>query len=303
MNNISFYPTLDILDPKQYEFKINSNFELEYIDETTKEIKTIKVKYSDDKTILRDLNDRWSPNFNNLIIRKKMSFNSSKLFGKNGIAPSGSQIGVYTTFKSSKSLQRGITENLEINQYDGIVEFYLEQRFEKNQIRSDFTLETILYLKEPSLEIYEDEIYLNNTKGMILGRLYEHKFLLSGDGSKFPTEIISDKDAPLWKVFTGGYLEDSIEDNILLEINEAHKDYKLFDYRDKENFNENFVKEVSISVVFQLVNKHREEYINSNKDDFGHGTIGSLLKHYIEGFNLDLSNIDEVFAEINRRLR
>lgn len=303
MNNIAFYPTLNSIDINKLVIEDTPNFDLLYFDEKTKDLNTINVKYFEDKIILRDLNDRWSHEYNNLIIRKKVTINSSILFGINGIAPSGSKIGICTAFKSNKSLQRGLTENIVISEEDGIVEFYLEHNFDKNQIRSDFTLEAIFYLKTPTLIVLEEEKYLNNTKGIILGTIYEHKFLLSGDGSRFPTKIIKDKDGPLWRILSGGYLDDSIEDNVLLEINESHKDYKLFDYKDRENFNENFVKEVSISIVFQLVNKHKEEYINANKDEFGHGTIGSLIRHYVEGYHLDLSNVEIVFSEINRRLR
>lgn len=303
MSKFSMFPTLNSIGPLEDYFNITNNFEFTYNDNLNNTIKSLNPKILTDSTILKDSNHRWSPEFHNLYVRKKIVSTNQTLYGVNGIAPTGSIIGVATVFKSSRSLQRGILHNVIIDNSNSTFDFYMEYKFDVNQLRGDFTLETILYLNKSSSYISDEESHLNNIEGSILGVIYKHKFVLTGDSSLFPTKTIKSNRSALWEFKSGFSVEDMIEEGLMLEINESHKNYPLFDYKNKETYNGEFVKEVMISIVFQLIIKHKDEYVKYNEDEFQEGTIGSLIKFYIEAYNLDLSNNDKLYSQINRRIR
>lgn len=303
MNNINLYPTIDQLDIKVEDILIEQRIIFEYSDFENRTRRSMNPINEGNTIILRDQQHRWSSETDNLFIRKKFKLKTSKLFGENGIAHMSSIIGIATIFTSNNSLQRGSKENTDFRIIDEDLEFYLEYEFDKNQLRGDFSLELILYLKEVTDEIDEKEIHLSNIQGSILGSLYKLNFKMSGDTSSFPTITSKKGKEALWKFHSGYSIFDSINDSILLEINEDHRDYSLFDYKNKETYNANFVKEVMISIIFQLIIKHREEFIDNNTIEFDEGTIGFLVSYYIDIYDLDLSNISNIFVQISKGIR
>lgn len=303
MSKIQFYPTFNELYYDLSNVKIDSKFTLEYIDFNDKIVRSISAKTHKDKTILKDSNNKWSPVVNNLIIRKKITMNTKHLFGKNGIAPMGSILGVATSYSSSKSLTRGVINNFYFSSDDEQVEFYIEYKFIENELRSDFIFESFIYLMDQANEVLAGEENLNNTIGVKLGTLLTHTFILTGDSSEFPTKIVSQPGSPLWWIDSGYHLDDVLQDAVMLYVNKSHKDYDKYDYRNKDKYNPDLIVEMYTSIVFQLINRHKDEYQDVNADDFSHNTLGEYIKFFVDAFSLDLTNPDKMYFEISRRFR
>lgn len=303
MSNIVFYPRLNI---STTNITKDNQFTFEYIDRNDyNKIKTFNANQDVNKTILLDKHNKWSSKVYNLTIRKGYKLDVSNLFGKDGIAPSNSSIGVATIFKSSKSLQRGIKNNLIIEHSDNLkeVEFDMEYNFTINELRDDFELELILYLERSVLELHSEEKHINNIQGTVIGTLEQHRYLLTGDGSAFPTQIISKIGEPLWRLSMSSDVSDSIQDGISLIINDKHKDYKLFNYLDKDSYNRDFIKEVSISIVYQLVNYYFDEVKDYDEETFSYDSIATLIYHYIKIYDLDKTDKNRFFDKINGGIR
>lgn len=300
MSSIRFYPILNSNHIKMINLDTSSNHLLEFFDEIPR---NIAVKRTKDVTILSDQNHKWAPEKHNLIFRKKITLNPSKLFGRNGIAPKGSIIGVATIYTSSKSLQTRVDYNDVLYETDETVEVELSYTAFPNELRNDFKIESFFYLKESASVLLDGEENLNNEMGVRLGVIFEHRFILSGDGSTFPTKVVSEKNGPLWWLATGYYLDDNIQDAVVLYINKSHPKYACFDYRDKANYSPELIEEIYINILFQLINKHVNELQEINFDDLPVNSLGLYLKFFIDAFELDLSNTDRIYYEISRRMR
>lgn len=301
MNRLLFYPTYNDSYQSKIKLDISNSFQLEYRDGSNGR-RTINAKHERNYTILVDQNHMWTSEFNDLLILNKVKLDSTALFGENGIAPYNSKIGVATSFSSIKSSQRGINKNIILDKDSGEVEFYLEYHFGPNYLRSEFDISLILYLDTPATELLLNEENLNNTQGVNLGELYTRKFLMDGDGSTFPTETVKVPGGPLWSLRTGFHVEDPVSESLLLMINESHKDFDLINFQKKEKYDKELIKEISISMVYQIIVKHRDEYINY-KDEFSHNSVGSLIKYYVTVYNIDLSDPDKIFEAISKGIR
>lgn len=301
MSNFTFFPKLNENIIKTIGYNENEKFNFSFIENDI--LKTISIKDYNNVTLnFIDEHNRWFFNQNNLIVNKKISFNSDYLFGTEGIAPINSTIGVAVAWESPKSLSRGVEHQFDLKYGNEIINKNIEIRFEPKQLRESVKIKIILYLKEKASLQFPYEFYLCNTEGTILGVLDEITLNFVGDGSTFPTEIINDPNKPLWEIKINLEYYKEVSETLLLFINEAHKDFPLFNYKD-ERFNEDFLTEVMISIVSIILIKSIDEIDEIRETTYIDGTLGSLINYYLNSFEIDTTSIESIFASVGREIR
>lgn len=303
MSKLLLYPTLngDLL--KKIKFNGDEKLQFYFTDKEKQVDLSIGVDYVNNSTVLmNDSNNRWFVEHNNLIIKRKLEFYTSGLFGRSGIAPKNSTIGIAIKYGSSSSAYR-VTKN--ISSFDSLtekVEIDGKFQFEKNTIRDEVKFSYILYLKDiPDIIEYEEK-HLNTTVGTILGTLLEVDLIFSGNKSSFNTVLVDDKSLPLWYLRMDFDPTNLVRDSVELVINKSHRDYGLFDYNDKI-YDRFFLEEVKISIVTQIIVRSLDFKSEIDELEFEVGTLGHLVKYYYQIFNLDTDRMEDVYKAVSGGIR
>lgn len=303
MNNILFYPTINskMLD----EMKLNQedNFKFYFNDVNRNIIREIIVEdINNDKIVLKDKNNVWFVDQHNLIVERRVRFDTTKLFGSGGVTPKNSILGISIKYTSSKSGHRGVKEIIDFNNNQGFIDINTKFEFLKGDINDDIQYSIIIYLKDIVGEVSPSEKHFNLVKGTILGVVDNKSFTFRGDGSFFKTIKINDKNSPLWYLRTDFEPSLYVRDSIELIINEGHKDYGLFDPLDKR-YNEDFIMEVTINIVVMIISRGFELINEIQSTEYEEGMIGHLIKYYIKVFDLNSTNIEDIHRIVNKEIR
>lgn len=230
-NNICFYPRLsDEMYEKIYD---NENSSISFVYVVNNEINNIEYIDKNDN-ISFDSSSNWNCDDYDLIviIRIKLK-NLNMLFGKEGIAPTNSKIGLCIEWFSTQAKIRKVLISKElISNEDNEKTFSFEFALPKQTFSSSISLNALLYLAKSADTITNEEQILNNNPGVIIGDILKKVVFMTGDGSQFPIKVISMPDSNmLWKLETN--LDEpgsrQISDGITLILNSAHKDYKYID--------------------------------------------------------------------------
>lgn len=302
MSNFTLYPRLTdkLMDLLNYDY--NTNFDFFFTNDHG-DLQSIRLDNVNDNTIiLKDVNNRWLHNINNLIIKKKINFKTKGLFGPKGIAPNNSKIGVSIAWFSQKSITRGVIKQFEFDSSTSTINKSIEVEFQKGQFRGDATIQVMIYLKEQADFLTNNERHLNNTPGVVLGVLEEKTLVFDGSGSKFPTEEFEDKNAPLWRLKIMNDLSGDITENISLQINKSHKKYYLFDMN-SDKYSPDFLEEVMISVVSMIIQKFKDDLNEIKNTDYHETSLGSLINYYINTYNIDIEDITTIQSSVNKVVR
>lgn len=299
MSRIQFYPKLNknIIDSSKYK---SSKIKLSYNDLIRNVELELKVKDNDKTIILLDEYNRWVYNINNLILKKSISLETKSIFGKDGIAPTNSTVGIYVNHDAYKSLNRGVKKIGVFNNQLQTVNFDIEYNFKENQILDKAVVGIYLYLETEDDNIDASELHLSNTKGSILGKFEDIELVYQGRKSMFPTREIEDRSKPLWELFINYELYDYLDETIELIINKSHKDYHLFDINNKEKYSFEYVREVMINVVVMLLVSSTEFNHELDNNEFELGTLGYLLSYYRKVFDIKSDRIEDIYSSVSK---
>ena len=157
------------------------------------------------------------------------------LFGKNGISPSNAKIGLCIEWYSAQSKIRKIinpNENKLISKTDKEQVYTFDFILPKQTFIGSVSLNALLYLAKPADIIEDEEQFLNNNSGVIIGNILKKVIFMTGDGSQFPIKVLPMPNCSLlWNLELN--LDEpgsrQISDGITLILNSAHKDYKFID--------------------------------------------------------------------------
>lgn len=241
----------------------------------------------------------WSQDEFNFCFRRKYCLRTFQcLFGENGIACHSAKLGMAIIWTSSDSKQRGVIPIGEFGEKDIILEATAKMEYHKAQLRGEVNFSTILYIAEAG-EPKASELHLANENGYILGELDNYTIKLDGCGSAFPVFEVYEENQPLWYVKCD-WLDptvDLFEDCISINLNQAHKNYKYIDQKDKM-YNGQLLAEIMASAITIIIEKLRSdpgywEQVIIN-DSLENGSIGQAIFYFSDTLQWDLSTPESV---------
>lgn len=303
--DLHLYPTLndDIQEEVEISYSI-PNFKYSRVDiiggREVNKYETIKIDLNNNEYVeLFDQNSKWDVAYENLIVSQSIYIDKpSKFFGENGLAEQGSRIGVGVVWYSRDSKQRGAKHITSFSYRNQSVQANMELEFERHQLRGKLHYEIILYID--SIDEKRNS-YLANEYGMVLGNVFNLELILEGDGSTFPIVSIEEDDMPLWSLYCEwNDLNDPFDESVRLRLNFKHKDYDLLNM-ESNKFDENLFKQIMINVVSIIiqtaVDRNEIELLEEN-DDFDRGTIGELIKYYIQTYEIKYDTPTDIFSSV-----
>ena len=289
--SVNFYPTLDKEILNSLESQVDFSFS--YRSPEGKYI-PLEVKKEGKNLTFLDTKD-WNPYTNSLTIYANVSFeHASVLFGPNGIAPNGSSLGVALEVFSNTGKYRQVYFDKETKIVNANSHVSLDTLFAtigKNTVNREVSINVLIYLKEKSKQISNEESFLNNDEGVILGKIASFTVYLSGFGSLFPiyTKALDDKKLWLLEIDYDTPAEDKLSDSVKLILNTNSKDYMYIDQNDKEHFCPKMIYEIVASVMTILIVDLKENGFLDNLDgNYADGSIMQFIKYYKETLGLDI---------------
>lgn len=298
MKKFRTYPTINDRIFKSINYIGDTKFKFKNKSQNTED--HINIIADEDVIEFRDKDRRWFYKQNDLIIEIEIKFETKSLFNKLGIAEENSELGVAISWSSKKSMIRGIEDVGSFSKHNEIFERTGKLYFGKDQIRESLNYEVIIYLKKPVIKSGGFSIFAD-VPGTVLGVLETRRLDFTGSGSTFPIVNVRDEKYPLWKLeIKSDEPTDLVEDSIELVLNESHKKYELFEQG--ETFNESFVQEVMINVVFQLLLFEEKEKFYD--EEYEEGTLGALINYYKRVYSIkDYEDATELYASISKEIR
>ncbi len=300
-SSINFYPTLDKPLLGLFEPKVDFLF---YYDADNGTQTVLEIKKEGKNITFKDTKE-WDPYNKSLMIVANIEYeHACYLFGENGIAPNGAVLGVALEIYSNSGKFRQVYFDNDIkitNTNEHIKLFPLFVRIPKNTINRDLTINVLVYLKEKSTSVLEEESFLNNDEGVILGSLSSFTVYLSGFGSLFPiyTKAIDDKKLWLLEIDYDDPTEDKLSDSVKLILNTNSKDYPCIDQNDKEHFCPKLMYEIVASVMVILITDLKERNFLENLDGkYADGSIMQFIKYYKETLGLDIRDPNDVSSTL-----
>lgn len=229
----------------------------------------------------------WTPDTHNLGIRRTLDCISCKnLFGVNGIACVDATIGVAILWTSAHSRQRNTIHVGELRNSLEPQHLEIEYLFEKAVFRGSVEFNTILYIKKASPNPTDDEKFLANKKGFMLGEI-EDKFILQfdGSGSMFPIYEEIRPGEPLWR--TQCQYEDVLysmfNESIKIFLNKAHPAYQYIDKTSKK-YNQYLLLEVMSSALTTIILQIKDDDVAWSDIEQGKDSIAGSLAEAISYF-------------------
>lgn len=289
--SINFYPTLDkeILD----SFGAKTNISFSYRSANVPFV-ALETKKEGKNLTFVDTKD-WNPYTDSLRIIANIEYeHACALFGVNGVAPSGSCLGIALEVFSNSGKYRQVYFDDDVRIVSTNEHVLLSPLFVnvgKNTVNRELSINVLLYLKEKSKSLKDEEAFLNNDEGVILGKLASFTVFLSGFGSLFPIykKAVDDKKLWLLEIDYDDPAEDKLSDSVKLILNTNSKDYCCIDQNDKEHFCPKIMYEIVASVMTILIIDLKENGHLDNLDgNYADGSIMQFIKYYKETLGLDI---------------
>lgn len=300
--DLSLYPKLN---NKQFENAKISLSEIEYTyTYSTKSDKDrivpIEVIDEGEKTVeIFDETGKWDILFNDFQISQEILIENPKtLFGDYGVVIDEAIIGVGVLWYSKDSRQRGAQRICSFDKFTNHIDSQINLNFELGQLRNTLFYEVVLYVEDTDSST---NTHFANETGMILGSIYAKEIILEGRSSSFPVVTVESDEGFLWSLYCNwAELEDDFMDSITLRLNVNHRDYDLLNFESKK-FNEALYKQILVSVVSQIIETaHRQGEIPliEEQDNFPEGSVGGLIKYYLDVYQVNYSSISEIYKSI-----
>lgn len=284
-----------------YEFSYQLNEEEFYLSDEAIEGSNLFFKIIDEKGI-------WNPDENNLILRKSYKLRTySCLFGPDGIACRGAEIGLAIMWTSQSSKQRGIIEIGSISKSQKEeASFQVEYNFGEALLRGSIEFSTIFYLKKSGNPTLAEE-HLANDEGYILGELDKTVIMIDGNGSMFPIYEVNEPSQPLWYVKCDWEdpAFDMFSECVSININTAHRCFKKYLDRNKKTFNDQLLKEVMAGALMVIIMKMKESaYWVQTVEGTGYqiGSVCEAVNYFVSVLEWNTSSPEHLSISIRKFL-
>lgn len=245
------------------------------------------------KSTMKFDDEDWKLERDGLRIRRKVSFEYPEmLYGANGIACTGSELGVCIIWINHSLTQMGTI--CPINEYvsEGIHFYDFDYEFAPGELKGDLELDLQLYIKQEAVNIVDSESHLINDEGVTVGILDEARLDFGSAYMDFPIQEVNSSKQPLWWLELGDWNDPTVdlfcEDNLCIYLNTAYDGCpKLGDT----------IKNVDvlidiITTAYVMLFKRVEEmgYLQQTVNDVGleQGSISKILFYFKSGCEIDI---------------
>ena len=300
---IDFYPTLDSELLSQIEVDVSYNFSFE------KNNEIIEIPYSIDQNIinLKTEDSYWNSNDFDLTVLIKFELKNLKvLFGENGVAPSNSSIGFCCEWYSAQSKFREVVkQNQPITKATNFASYSFEIKLPKKTFLGSISITFPVYLKGKDNDVDENELFLNNEEGFVLGVIEKKTLYVTGNGSAFPIKTEALRTDELWTLVmeyddAGTAL---FNDSVAIVLNTNSKDYPLINPNDNK-YCEKLADEVicNATILFLLLLKEKGE-LDGIDSNCGEDSILGVAKYFRDQLGIDLSSTKKINDTVRKLFR
>lgn len=306
-NSITVFPKLNS--------EIYSSLNYSYSDEYATEINSVEntlipesaIDDSREIVLLNNDDEPWSLIDSNLIVTRTIHFDNVKpLFGEKGIACKTAEIGIGLRWTSKESRQRNVCEITYFNSDSEKIRKKITVRFPKSFLKNSLTLETILYIKTTG-KPEDNESFLGNRKGLVLGELDFINIRLDGKGSEFPIYEEENNDAsnPLWSVNVDWDIPSisPFTDSFQIYLNKNNPNYKYID-KNSETYDSHLMVEIVSSALTILVLKLKEDsnsWDEMDKNlDLEEGSVSHAVYHFKHNLHMNFDNAATIHESFRR---
>ena len=283
MNELSFFPVLteELIEAcgcrcSKYTFSYNdANQEQE-------------LKQSGKNTVkLSEPSDSWKVEQDGLILKKEVRIaHPHLLYGKRGIAPQGTQIGICIIWTNRFLTQTGYILPVVDNTTPTGRTCTFRHEFLPGEIKGDLELSLVIYLKEQAKDIVAGENHLINEAGVTLGDIETLSLDFNSIYMEFPIEECNAKDQPLWWVEFSQWEDPRVDlfskENICLYLNTAYDDCPMVGESIK---NLELLIQIISTTYLLIFKKLNDEELHDTKNDVGlnPNSICSIMHQFILG--------------------
>jgi hypothetical protein len=163
-------------------------------------------------------------------------------------------------------------------------------------LKSSLSLETIIYIKSIG-KPEEDEKFLGNRKGLVLGELDYTDIRLDGKGSEFPIyeEENNEPSNPLWSVNIDWDIPSisPFTDSFQIYLNKNNPNY-IYINKNSEKYDSHLMDEIVSSALTLMVLKLKEDanYWDEMEKNIGleEGSVSHAIYHFKHNLNMNFDN-------------
>lgn len=292
MKDIALYRTLTI-DQFNKLFKID----LTYSFDTKDKINGLKITEDNGNTIcIESENGAWDSIEKGINFDINLNFLYDDLL--NNVCYNDSKLSLYALIYSNESKYKKYFKICDIiNGFDNAISKTL--KIPSGKVTGLLSIEFIVCLAEPGKE--QNINGINNTRGAILGKSNTKNIILSGNGSLFPIINISSPNQPLWRfIFDCDEPEtDLFLDKVKIELNTAHRDYKLIDITNSETYCERVFLEIMQNSMLQFLSilKFRN-CLNDLNQNFMSGTVMKVVQYLVQVHHIEIYSIESISSSL-----
>ncbi len=242
---------------------------------------------------LEDPFEAWKLDNDGVRLKRKISFEfPEELYGKNGVACTGAELGVCIIWINRALTQMGTI--LPTNEYteDSIKHYEFNHYFSGGTIKGDLELRLQAYIKKASGNVSFDEEHLMNEEGVTVGTFDIARVDFGSIYMEFPIQEISNKAQPLWwletSIWTDPRVDSFSEENVKIYLNTAYESCPKFGDTIKH---EDVLIDIIATVYTMLFNRVDElKLLNDTIDDINlePGSICKMLQHFVASRVVDL---------------
>ena len=302
--SINFYPTID--SGLLSEIKLSCSFQFFSYVENEKKFNEIHSFIDENRFITLDSKSEFDKELQDLCVRVVLSIeNPSLLFGKNGVAPTNSIIGVAVEIFSQKSKYRNTAISKTSIESNGDKQKYIcELIIPKKTILDQVEINTHLYLAKGVFELDETEAFLNNKQGTLLGLVDKKTLFLSGAGSLFPINNIVMDSKKLWEINIDyeNPEEDLLSESISLNLNVKNKDFEFLDPSSKSYCSRLIYEVMANAVTVLLLDLKEKGYLDNLNGMYESGSVLEFAKYLKNRLNIDFSDAHAISSSLHEYL-
>ena len=276
------------------------------IRKNTEEIRNIESTITSKRFITLNLkNNNWNPMNYDLYVRVNIEYeNGNSLYGPDGVAPLMSELSFGLEWYSQLAKKRGIINGAKISNSTSKKTIIFEHFFEKETFMYDIEFNLLVFMSKKAYKINENEDYLNNNEGVILGNVDKKILFMSGTGSLFPIYIQNLDANKLWDLqinFDDPSI-DKLSDCVKLIINSNHSDYKLLDINNKKYCDRMIFEIVANAVTIIICHLKENGYLDRLEDSYSEGSIMEFVSYYHKILGLKVDSVLDISSSLRKYL-
>ena len=239
---------------------------------------------------LEDSLESWKISDDGLRLSRRIIIESPAfLKGPHGVVCRNAEVGVCIIWNNRALTQMGYIMPESFG-YDGERMFFnFKHDFLPGEIKGDLLLDTVLYIKKPAAEIYDDEKSLANEAGVTVGELDSVVLVFDNSNMEFPIRDVNESNQPLWWLEFGPWEDPTKdlfnEDTVCLYLNSYYESCPKLGDRIK---NIDLLVEIISSaymMIFLKIKDMGEIYLKQTLEgnDLEPGSISAVMNYFYNG--------------------